>query len=141
MYRQWYLSFTELFGRFVEVAHTQVLGACTVFMLARVTKVTALHNAVTGVAQTPGTNSEGAKMSNAYESEFASALSYYEEGHFARAASIWNAMLIKSPTNLLCLRATHFAYEMAGDFANMRDMVPRILHAWNDTMPGNPGGD
>ena len=80
---------------------------------------------------------EKAHKLNSYEKQFVSALSHYEEGNYARAASIWDGMLIESPTNLLCLRATHFAYEMAGDFANLRDMIPRILLAWNDTMPGD----
>ena len=91
-------------------------------------------NAVKSISEEEG---EKTHNLNSYEKQFASALSHYEAGNYARAASMWNGMLIESPTNLLCLRATHFAYEMAGDFANLRDVIPRILIAWNDTMPGN----
>lgn len=52
------------------------------------------------------------------------------------ALSAWDALLLESPTDLMTLKLAQFGHFWRGDCANMRDIVGRALHAWDEDMPG-----
>ena len=64
------------------------------------------------------------------------ALRAWVEGEFHGAVALWDAVLIDFPRDLLALQLVHLSNVLLGDTVNQRDCVTRVLHAWDEGMPG-----
>jgi len=58
------------------------------------------------------------------------------DGDRAKACAIWEDLLAQYPTDLLALRHYTFALFWSGRSNALRDAPARVLHAWDETMPG-----
>ena len=64
------------------------------------------------------------------------ALQAWCHGDLKGAVGRWEHLLIDHPTDLMALRMAAGFHFNAGDCANMRDGVARVLPAWDDAMVG-----
>ena len=66
----------------------------------------------------------------------ADALSAWTKGLTNQALAFWEDILLAYPRDLLALRLAHHGYFYRGDSQNLRDVVFRVQHAWDDQVPG-----
>jgi tetratricopeptide (TPR) repeat protein len=58
------------------------------------------------------------------------------DGEFYQAVQHWEAVLVEHPRDLLALNLAHQSSLLLGDTTGMRDVVTRVLHAWDESVPG-----
>ncbi len=58
------------------------------------------------------------------------------DGDFFGAVEAWDEVLIEQPRDLLALQLAHLSDVLLGDTLNQRDRVARVLHAWDESVPG-----
>lgn len=70
------------------------------------------------------------------EAAHIAALRTWLTGDMARTCALWEEILVEHPHDLLALRLQHFAYFWMGRSRELRDAPMRVLHAWDENMPG-----
>ncbi len=70
------------------------------------------------------------------EAAHIAALGAWADGGMDRTCAIWDQILLDHPRDLLALRLQHFALFWMGRSAELRGGPARVLHAWDDTLPG-----
>ncbi|UYV81046.1 TTC38 [Cordylochernes scorpioides] len=63
------------------------------------------------------------------------ALRHFADGHFLRAAELWETILIDHPSDMLAIKFAHDTYFYTGEQMQVRDSIARVLPYWNPTMP------
>ncbi len=58
------------------------------------------------------------------------------DGDFYGAVDAWDQVLVDYPRDLLALQMSHLSDVLLGDTINQRDRVTRVMHAWNEGVPG-----
>lgn len=66
----------------------------------------------------------------------AAALAGWCAGDFERALRQWEAILVDAPRDVLALKLAHYLHFYLGESHAMRDSAARILHAWDESVPG-----
>ena len=66
----------------------------------------------------------------------AEAMHAWSEGLTDQALRHWETILLSYPQDILALRLAHHGYFYRGDSQNLRDVVSRVQHAWDDQVPG-----
>ncbi len=66
----------------------------------------------------------------------ADAMKAWTKGLTDRALELWESILLSHPQDILALRLAHHGYFYRGDSQNLRDVVTRVQHAWDDQVPG-----
>ncbi|HEY5598999.1 MAG TPA: hypothetical protein VIK47_09365, partial [Kiloniellales bacterium] len=64
------------------------------------------------------------------------ALRTWLTGDMGRTCALWDEILIEHPRDLLALRLQHFAYFWMGRSQDLRGAPARVLHAWDESVPG-----
>ena len=64
------------------------------------------------------------------------ALRAWSTGDLVRTDAIWDEILVDNPLDILALRLQHFNTFWMGRSLSLRDGVARVIHAWDDSMPG-----
>jgi tetratricopeptide (TPR) repeat protein len=64
------------------------------------------------------------------------ALRAWCKGDYRTALDVWERTLIEFPRDFLALKLANYLHFYLGDSANVRDCVARVLHAWDNAMPG-----
>lgn len=64
------------------------------------------------------------------------AVRQWVDGDFYGAVEAWDAVLVDHPRDLLALQLAHLSDVLLGDTLNQRDRVARVLHAWDEAVPG-----
>jgi tetratricopeptide (TPR) repeat protein len=64
------------------------------------------------------------------------ALRVWCKGDYRAAIDIWERTLLEYPRDFLALKLANYLHFYFGDSANVRDSVARVLHAWDNAMPG-----
>jgi len=72
----------------------------------------------------------------AREREHLAALRDWVGGDWRRALSRWEAILVDHPRDLVALRLAQYSTLYKGDSEGLRDSVARVMHAWDDGVPG-----
>ncbi len=65
------------------------------------------------------------------------ALRSWLDGNFDRTAWLYEKVLAEHPRDLLALQVAHQCDFFLGQSSQLRDRVARVLHAWNDNLPGH----
>lgn len=65
------------------------------------------------------------------------ALGAWLSGDMDRTCALWDEILIAYPRDLLALRLQHFALFWMGRSAELRGVPARVLHAWDEKVPGH----
>ncbi len=65
------------------------------------------------------------------------ALGAWCAGDMARAAALLENILVEHPRDVLAVRLAHFLHFYIGGGRQMRDSVARVLHGWDDGVPGH----
>lgn len=58
------------------------------------------------------------------------ALDRFAHGQMARAAALWEDILLRHPTDMMALKAAHDTYFYLGEKAQIRDSVARVYPIW-----------
>jgi len=66
----------------------------------------------------------------------AMAMNAWAHGHTDEALARWETILLDHPQDILALRLAHHGYFYRGDSQNLRDVVARVMHAWDTDVPG-----
>ncbi len=77
-----------------------------------------------------------ASKANDRERGHISAIRAWVSGDFHHAVDLWDAILVEYPRDLLALQLAHLSDVLLGDTPNQRDRVARVLHAWDESVPG-----
>jgi tetratricopeptide (TPR) repeat protein len=95
-------------------------------------------NAVLGRARAAQAEAQttGGDRITAREAAHIAALGAWIGGDMDRTCAIWDQILLDHPRDLLALRLQHFALFWMGRSAELRGGPARVLHAWDDTVPG-----
>lgn len=72
----------------------------------------------------------------AREAAHLAALRTWLTGDMARTCALWEEILLAHPRDILALRLQHFAYFWMGRSRELRDAPGRVLHAWDESVPG-----
>ena len=64
------------------------------------------------------------------------ALMAWADGRLMEALATWDQLLLDYPRDILALRLAHHGYFYKGDSQNVRDVVARNLHGWDENVPG-----
>jgi tetratricopeptide (TPR) repeat protein len=64
------------------------------------------------------------------------ALRSWVGGDWRQALARWEAILVDHPRDLVALRLAQYSTLYRGDSEGLRDSVARVLHAWDDGVPG-----
>jgi tetratricopeptide (TPR) repeat protein len=64
------------------------------------------------------------------------ALDAWIRGHLDQSVMHWEAVLLDHPRDLLALKLAQYGTFYQGDSAGMRASTSRVLHAWDETVPG-----
>lgn len=70
------------------------------------------------------------------EKAHAAALKTWQGGDMVAAAKIFEQILLEHPRDIVALRLAAYLHFYLGDSRNLRDCVARVLHAWDDAVPG-----
>jgi hypothetical protein len=70
------------------------------------------------------------------EAAHLAALRDWTRGDWPGAVARWEAILIDHPRDIVALKLSQYLTFYLGDSAGMRDSVSRVLHAWDETVPG-----
>ena len=57
-------------------------------------------------------------------------------GDWRNALARWEAILVDHPRDLVALRLAQYSTLYKGDGEGLRDSVGRVMHAWDDGVPG-----
>jgi len=76
------------------------------------------------------------KDANARERLHGQALKCWAAGDVAGALRAWEDILTEHPRDILAMRLAHHGHFYKGDSQNVRDVVARRLHAWDEGVPG-----
>ena len=66
----------------------------------------------------------------------ADAMHAWAKGFTDQALEFWETILLTHPRDILALRLAHHGYFYRGDSQNLRDVIHRVQHAWDDQVPG-----
>jgi tetratricopeptide (TPR) repeat protein len=58
-------------------------------------------------------------------------------GDWRRALARWEAILVEHPRDVVALRLAQYSTLYKGDSEGLRDSVARVMHAWDDGVPGH----
>jgi tetratricopeptide (TPR) repeat protein len=72
----------------------------------------------------------------ARERDHLAALRDWVGGNWRGALARWEAILIDHPRDLVALRLAQYSTLYKGDSEGLRDSVGRVMHAWDDGVPG-----
>ncbi len=72
----------------------------------------------------------------AREAAHIAALRTWLTGDMDLTCALWEEILIEHPHDILALRLQHFAYFWMGRSRELRDAPARVLHAWDESVPG-----
>jgi tetratricopeptide (TPR) repeat protein len=72
----------------------------------------------------------------AREREHLAALRDWVGGDWHRALSRWETILVDHPRDLVALRLAQYSTLYKGDSEGLRASVGRVMHAWDDSVPG-----
>jgi tetratricopeptide (TPR) repeat protein len=64
------------------------------------------------------------------------ALAAWLGGEMDKTCALWDQILLEHPRDLLTLRLQHFALFWMGRSADLRGGPARVLHAWDEKVPG-----
>ncbi len=78
----------------------------------------------------------GRDRANPRESLHIAALEAWCGGDAAGALARWNAILIDYPRDAAALKLAEYWHLYSGDGAGLRGNVARVLHAWDEAVPG-----
>ena len=78
----------------------------------------------------------GADRITAREGAHIAALGTWVEGDMERTCALWDEILVEHPLDLLALRLQHFALFWMGRSAELQGGPARVLHAWDEAVPG-----
>ena len=78
----------------------------------------------------------GAEGVSRREAAHIAALGTWLGGDMARTCALWDEILVEHPRDLLALRLQHFALFWMGRSEELRGGPARVLHAWDETVPG-----
>ena len=70
------------------------------------------------------------------EQDHMAALALWLKEDWNGALVQWEAILLDHPLDVLALKLAAFLYFDLGDSRNLRDVVARVLYAWNEETPG-----
>ena len=70
------------------------------------------------------------------ETAHIAALAAWLSGDMTKTCAIWDEILVAHPHDLLAVRLQHFALFWMGRSADLRGGPARVLHAWDDRVPG-----
>jgi tetratricopeptide (TPR) repeat protein len=70
------------------------------------------------------------------ERDHLAALRDWMGGDWQSALARWEAILIDHPRDLVALRLAQYSTLYKGDSEGLRDSVARVMHAWDDSVPG-----
>ena len=70
------------------------------------------------------------------EQRHAKAMDAMAHGRANEALNCWEDILAEHPRDALALRLAHHGYFYKGDSQNLRDVVVRNMHAWDEATPG-----
>ena len=70
------------------------------------------------------------------ETAHIAALATWLSGDMDKTCALWDEILVVHPHDLLALRLQHFALFWMGRSADLRGGPARVLHAWDDKVPG-----
>ncbi len=70
------------------------------------------------------------------EAAHIAALRTWLTGDMVRTCALWEEILVEHPRDLLALRLQHFAFFWLGRSRELRDAPARVLHAWDESVPG-----
>lgn len=112
------------------------------FVMAHVFKAAVLTQAMeTRIYQEMLASVEAAEalwhIANERERGHINAVRKWVDGDFYGAVEAWDAVLVEHPRDLLALQLAHLSDVLLGDTTNQRDRVARILHAWDESVPGH----
>jgi len=77
-----------------------------------------------------------ADQANPRERGHMAALRAWVDGDFHDAVERWEAVLVDFPRDLLALQLAHLSDVLLGEIVNQRDTVARVIHAWDEGVPG-----
>jgi hypothetical protein len=72
----------------------------------------------------------------ARETRHMDALQLWLDGDLAAAATLWDAILIDHPHDIVALRLAQYLHFYLGDAQGLRASVARPIYAWDDSLPG-----
>jgi tetratricopeptide (TPR) repeat protein len=72
----------------------------------------------------------------ARERDHLAALRDWVGGDWQSALARWEAILIDHPRDLVALRLAQYSTLYKGDSEGLRDSVARVMHAWDEAVPG-----
>jgi tetratricopeptide (TPR) repeat protein len=126
-------SAMKTLGGALEADPAFVMGHCLkgyLFMLFS-------SNQVMGkVAESLAAADAGVARTTPREQAHVEALRAWSTGDLARSDAIWDEILVDNPLDILALRLQHFNTFWMGRSLSIRDGVARVLHAWDESMPG-----
>jgi len=64
------------------------------------------------------------------------ALRSWVRGDWRQALARWEAILVEHPRDLVALRLAQYSTLYKGDSEGLRNSVARVMHAWDDRVPG-----
>ncbi len=79
---------------------------------------------------------ERLSAATAREQQHAKAMDAWAHGRTDEALVLWETILLEFPRDVLALRLAHHGYFYRGDSQNLRDVVARVIHAWEEDVPG-----
>jgi tetratricopeptide (TPR) repeat protein len=70
------------------------------------------------------------------EAQHVAALRAWCAGNLAGAVACWETILLDHPRDILALKLAQYGTFYLGDSEELRDSVARVMHAWDDGVPG-----
>lgn len=78
----------------------------------------------------------GVSKVTAREAAHVDALRAWTKGDVINACTIWDAILLEHPHDLLALRLQHYNSFWMGHTLDIRDSIARVIDQWDDSVPG-----
>ncbi|MEM7524761.1 MAG: tetratricopeptide repeat protein [Pseudomonadota bacterium] len=75
-------------------------------------------------------------MANDRERGHLAAVRDWVKGDFFGAVQKWEAVLVTYPMDLFALELIHYTDVLLGDVVGQRDVVARVFHLWDESVPG-----
>ncbi len=77
-----------------------------------------------------------AKSASERENAHIAALTAWLTGDTEKTCTLWEEIMVAHPRDLLAVRLQHFALFWLGRSADLRGGPARVLHAWDESLPG-----